>query len=234
MRSTWRRNAVAGALLIGVAAMLSSCGEDATAPAAAAPASHGPRARSMTQDEACIEGAPGCTPSGAHAKHTSDCTVCHAVAGRLSFRRTGPAYAAGQPAPTFDATAKTCSNVGCHSVAAGTFSYYFSVGGDGEPELYTVTYGGGAAQTTPSWYSTGAGCAACHGNPPRNGSSGSNAWHSGYHVGGPTDASNQCQFCHPDATGSNGVGTAITNPSLHGNGIVNVQANFRSSCFNCH
>jgi cytochrome c len=45
---------------------------------------------------------------------------------------------------------------------------------------------------------------------------------------------NQCQFCHPDATGTNGQGTAITNPALHGNGVYNVQASFTSACFGCH
>jgi hypothetical protein len=232
MRSTWRRNAVAGSLLIGVAAMLSSCGEDAVAPAAA-PASRGPRAL-LAQGDFCVD-ADSCTATGAHARHAGyDCKVCHFVGGRLAFQKTGPAYGTGLPAPTFDATAKTCSNVACHSVAPGTFSYYFWVGDD-EVELRTVSYGGGAAQTTPSWYATGVGCAACHPNPPRNGSTGSNVWHSGTHGSiDPNAATNQCQLCHPDATGSGGVGTAITNPSLHANGTVNVQANFRSSCFNCH
>ena len=32
----------------------------------------------------------------------------------------------------------------------------------------------------------------------------------------------------------NAAGTAITNPALHVNGIVEVQAAFQSSCFNCH
>lgn len=173
------------------------------------------------------------TGTGAHAKHAAfDCQVCHYVGGVLCFDTSGPAVSPGNPLPSFDATAKTCSNIACHGVPAGTFSYYFP-GGDGEPALNTVTYGGTMAPT-PSWYATGLGCSACHGNPPRYGSSGSNVWHSGYHAGTPTTASNQCQFCHPDATGSNGIGTAITNTSLHANGVVNVQARFTSSCFGCH
>lgn len=197
--------------------------------------------QSLTQDEVCLDGDPNCTPTGAHggpgttpAGHYGFyCTVCHKVGGRLVFDRNGPAYAAGKPAPTFDATAKTCSNVACHGVPSGTFSYWFP-DGTGEPVLNTVSYGG-TNVPTPSWYSTGAaGCEACHPNPPRNGSSGSNVWHSGYHAGLPTSASNQCQFCHPDATGANGIGTAITNPAQHGDGIVQVQVTFRSSCFSCH
>jgi hypothetical protein len=174
------------------------------------------------------------TGTGAHAKHaTFDCQTCHYVGGVLCFDINGPAVAPGQPLPSFDATAKTCSSVACHGIPAGTFSYYF-IGGDGEPVLNTVTYGGSTVPT-PSWYATGLGCAACHGNPPRNGSSGSNVWHSGYHGNqGPTGAYNQCQFCHPDASGSGGIGTTITNPVLHANGIVNVQATFRSTCFGCH
>jgi hypothetical protein len=134
----------------------------------------------------------------------------------------------GQPAPSFDPVAKTCSNVSCHMVPAGTFSYWFP-GGDGEEMLNTVPTGGSPA-TTPSWESTGESCDACHGNPPRNAS-----WHGGYHANqGPAGAYNQCQFCHPDATSTNGVATAITNPALHRNGIIEVTASFRSRCMGCH
>lgn len=194
------------------------------------------RPQALTADQVCIDGDPACTPSGAHAKHAAySCATCHAVAGRLSFQLTGPAYGAGQPAPTFDAVAKTCSNVACHVVPSGTFSFYFP-GGDGEPALETVSFGGGAAGTTPSWYSTGGGCTGCHKNPPDAPAGGKYVWHSGYHGGqGPTGANNQCQFCHPDAySPGTGIGTTITNPSLHKNGVVNVQATFRSSCFGCH
>ena len=188
--------------------------------------------QSLLADEVLPTGNCG-AGTGAHAKHAAfDCQVCHYVGGVLCFDSNGPAVAPGQPLPSFDATAKTCSNIACHGVPTGTFSYYFP-GGDGEPVLNTVTYGG-TTVATPSWYATGLGCGACHGNPPRNGSNGSNAWHSGYHAGGPTTAPNQCQFCHPDASGSGGIGTTITNPTLHANGVVNVQATFRSSCFGCH
>lgn len=167
--------------------------------------------------------------SGGPTKHGGyDCKTCHVVGGVFSFSPTGPAVAAGHPLPAFDNVAKTCANVACHGIYSGTFSYYFP-GGDGEPELKTVNYAGNGG-ATPSWYATGLGCASCHGNPPSNGT-----WHSGYHGGqGPTGAYNQCQFCHPDATGSGGHGTAITNTAMHGNGTVEVQARFTSSCFGCH
>lgn len=185
----------------------------------------------LVANQVCVDGDPLCTPTGAHAKHgVYACSVCHKVAGRLAFDRTGPAYGAGLPTPTFDAVAKSCSNVACHTVAPGTFSYWFQ-GGDGELQLITVSYGGGGRQT-PSWYSTGAAtCTACHDDPPETG-----VWHSGYHTGqGPTAAANQCQFCHPDASSpGNAIGDTITNPALHRNGTVEVQPTFTSRCFNCH
>ena len=201
---------------------------------------HAKRNAELTQDEVCLDGDPACTPSGAHGKHDSwttygnNCKICHKVGGRLVFDKNGPAYAAASPAPSFDATAKNCSNVACHGVPTGTFSYYFP-DGSGDPQLYTVTYSS-APRPTPSWNSTVAGCTACHDDPPKNGSNGGNAWHSGYHGGqGPTGARNQCQFCHPDASSpGNGIGNTITNPTLHANGTVNVQAPFTSQCFNCH
>lgn len=177
-----------------------------------------------------------CSPVAAHPRHGStSCATCHLCRGAgeesmggVVFDPVGAAVAAGQPPPAFSTATKSCTSVACHGVAAGTFAYYFP-GGDGEPELITFAYGGGP-QATPSWQTTGLGCGGCHGNPPRNAT-----WHGGYHAGqGPTGAANQCQFCHPDATGSNGVGTAITNAALHGNRVVDVVARWRSTCFGCH
>jgi hypothetical protein len=194
----------------------------------------------LTQDEVCLDGDPSCTPTGAHGKHGGyECQVCHNVGGRLAFARTGSnalAYGAGLGTPTFDATTKTCANVACHAVPPGTFSYNSYDWGLDQTVLVTVNYGS-ASRPTPSWYVTGAaGCTACHDDPPRNGSTGSNVWHSGYHGGqGPTGAYNQCQFCHPDASSPNsGIGDTITNATLHANGAVNVQVTFTTACFGCH
>ncbi len=204
----------------------------------------------LTQSEVCNDGDPNCVPTpaitGAHGVNAAmgtptahggyACAVCHKVGGLLVFDKNGPAYGAGMLKPTFDASAKTCSNIACHGVPAGTWSYYVYDWGLDQSVLTTLTVYGNSAGVTPSWYATGAaGCGACHGNPPRNGSSGSNVWHSGYHGGqGPSGPYNQCQFCHPDAYGTNGVGTTITNPALHGNGSYDVQARFTSTCFGCH
>ena len=197
------------------------------------------------------------TPTGAHGlpayvaggptRHGKyECRVCHLVGGVFAFNPNGPAVAQGKPLPNFDVSTKTCSNVACHGVPAGPFSYYFP-GGDGEPELNTVTVTGNDGGTTPSWYATGSvACSACHPNPPRNGTNGSNAWHSGSHANnqnvGPIGP-NACELCHnrlqnniysPIAQSSNGAGTAILIPALHGNGIYDVVARFRTQCFGCH
>lgn len=177
-----------------------------------------------------------CNPGGAHSKHASfACVTCHKVKGNLVgyFDPNGPAIiqptsdTPNPPAPSFDAVAKTCSNVACHGQPSGSFNYYFP-GGDGEPVLNTFTILA-AYPTTPNWYTSGMNCTACHGNPPVNGG----VWHSGQHAmtlaGG-----NDCQLCHSDATGSGGLGTAITNTALHRNGAVDVQAQFSSKCFGCH
>jgi hypothetical protein len=197
-------------------------------------------------------GLPGYVTGGPTQHGKYECKVCHLVGGVLAFDPDGPAVAPGNPLPSFDAITKTCSNVACHGVPSGTFSYYFpgnEMDPDGYPipELKTVTVYGNSGGTTPSWYATGSvACSACHANPPRNGTDGSNAWHSGFHANnqnvGPIGP-NACELCHnkyennvfsPIAQSSNGVGTAILIPALHGNGVYDVVARFRSQCFGCH
>jgi hypothetical protein len=181
----------------------------------------------------------GSNPSGAHSSHSAyDCQTCHKPHGFLIgwFDPNGPAFIKptpenpAPPPPSYDRTSQTCSNVACHGVPLGTFSYYFP-GGDGTPELKTVAYGGYV--TTPGWYSVGQGCFACHGNPP----SATGGWHrlDFPHVRG-VPSSQDCSFCHPDASGV-GVGTAITNPALHRNGVIDVQGKWNTRngrCFGCH
>jgi hypothetical protein len=196
--------------------------------------------------------------SGGPTKHGGyECKVCHYVGGVLMFDPNGPAVGQGKPLPTFDATNKTCSNVACHGVPSGTFSYYFpgnEMDEDGYPipDLKTVNVLGNSGGTTPSWYATGSvACSACHANPPRFGTDGSNAWHSGYHANnqnvGPTQP-NACELCHnrlntnntysaiaqSSGVGAATVGTAILIPGLHGNGVFDVVARFRQQCFGCH
>jgi hypothetical protein len=216
---------------------------------------------SMTQDE--VRSAP-CTTSdgtGAHPKHAGfDCKVCHMVGGLMCFDPAGPATAGTGTAPSFDATAKTCSNVACHGVKAGTFSYYIPGNEMDEegypiPELKTAPYGGNMAENTPSWYATGVGCTACHSNPPTYNNN-FYPWHSGNHANsqnmGAGPGPNACELCHNDtsvpygtwspiafsAVGTDGKvhGTQI-NPAAvaqHANGTATVYARFKSICFNCH
>jgi hypothetical protein len=185
--------------------------------------------------------------AGKHAAHVQiagvTCTTCHKRTCDqhdngvvdVVFDPSGPAVAAGNPVPAFDSTAKSCSNIACHIISAGTFSYYFPDGA-GNPVLTTVHIYGNTGGITPSWYAAGTSCTACHNDPPSNGTDGSNIWHSGYHGGqGPTGPYNQCQLCHPDASSpNNGIGDTITNPLLHRNGTYNVQPLFNSPCFSCH
>ncbi len=215
---------------------------------------------SMTQGE--VKTAP-CTTAdgtGAHPKHSGfACTVCHMVGGVMCFDPAGPATGTGT-APSFDTTAKTCSNVKCHGVAAGTFSYYYpgdEVDADGYPipVLKTVNVYGNPGGITPSWYSTGGGCTACHNNPPANGTDGSNAWHSGAHANNQnvgTINPNACELCHNDPTKPYGTWTPIAFSSVgadgmyhgyqinsaaaaqHANGTYTVYAKFVQQCFGCH
>jgi hypothetical protein len=177
------------------------------------------------------------SPSGAHPKHAAyACTACHTVGGSPCFDPSGPAVAAGNPAPAFDTSAKTCSSVACHGAYSGTYTYARWDWGLEDYEWITVAYagsGGGAA----SWFSPPGTttCASCHGNPPVN----TGHWHAPSH-GASLAAARKCETCHPDAVssvvGGTTVGVAInaTNAALHANGVVNVQAKFSSKCFGCH
>jgi hypothetical protein len=221
---TVRANALVGSFA-AVVVMAAGCGREPSSGSGGG----------VTQGEAVTSG-PTCSGTGAHDKHGfTSCTTCHVCGGIVQFDPNGPAVAPGKLPPSFDTSSKTCSSVACHGVPAGTYSYYFP-GGDGTPELKTVTYGGTAASTTPSWYATGIGCTACHGNPPAN-----YVWHSGSHGGG-----NQCELCHIDAVSQNGIATGLnpatncgpngTTPcaALHANGVLDVTAQFNSTCFGCH
>jgi predicted CxxxxCH...CXXCH cytochrome family protein len=168
------------------------------------------------------------------------CTGAGCVSPNVHLLAFAPrAIAPGRPLPTFDLATQTCSNVACHMVPAGTFTYW-SMGGDGEPAEAQVSYGG-VPVTTPNWDSATTGsCRACHTAPP---SPAAGAWHSGQH--GSTAAMNDCSLCHPDVVLVNGaleISTATTcGPTrtascaaLHRNGVVDVTPRWSSRCFGCH
>jgi predicted CxxxxCH...CXXCH cytochrome family protein len=227
----------------GVFLMASAC-QQAPAGATKGEAS-APDRQALTQDAVLPPGGT-CGATGAHAKHAfTDCFTCHACAGALQFDAAGPAVGAALPPPSFDATTKTCSNVACHAVPNGTFTYQFP-GGDGEPVESSVPYGGGASPSaTPNWYATGLGCGACH-RMPADGYH----WHSGLHGNGSATA-NACETCHSDAVGFTSTAGVVTSAAIattstcgplrdqpcapfHRNGTVDVTPRFTSACFGCH
>lgn len=233
---------IAGLLVTMALLSIYGCGDPGTAPTGTST-----KTTALTANEVCVTGGV-CDPSGAHGKHGAfDCRVCHMVGGKVQFapytsaKRLGAvAVIVGQPLPFFDPDTKTCSNVACHRVPPGTFTYPFP-GSDGEVEYNTVSYGDTAATTTPSWYLVGGSCTGCHGNPPVDPVTQlPRSWHIPMHANG---IPGNCQLCHPDAVGENGVGTAIVpdprnvpanQKAVHGNGKLDVAAQFRSACFGCH
>jgi len=174
-------------------------------------------------------------PTGAHMKHGAfACTACHLIPGSPCLDPAGPAAAPGKPAPAFDATAKTCSNVACHGAYSGTYTYGVWDYGIDDVVYVTVPYAGSGGAAN-SWFSTGSTCSTCHGNPPPP----TNNWHASNHASSMPNG-RTCEICHPDATsavvGGKTVGVSIkaASAALHGNGVVNVQAKFTSKCFGCH
>jgi predicted CxxxxCH...CXXCH cytochrome family protein len=180
------------------------------------------------------------TAVGAHQVHLNGsaisaaiaCTECHPVptttihaTGTVAFAWGGLATSGGAK-PSFDAASATCSSTYCHGNYQGTFNFTFPDAIQ-EPAPQIYSYAGGAG--SPRWSDGAMTCGSCHAMPPNNA-----VWHSGSHGGG-----NQCQLCHPDATGtisSSGIvtGAAITSPAQHVNGVVEISAVFKSTCFGCH
>jgi predicted CxxxxCH...CXXCH cytochrome family protein len=167
---------------------------------------------------------------GAHTKHVTagaisaavPCATCHVVPatalttghlnGSTATVTWGGIAASSGAAPAWNRATLTCASTYCHGGYSGVFNYDFW-------GPASAAYAG--ANASPRWTDGAMTCTSCHANPPQTGS-----WHSGLHGGG-----NGCDLCHPHV---NATGTAILNPALHVNGIVEVQAAFQSSCFNCH
>jgi len=176
---------------------------------------------------------------GAHAVHVAGtrvtlplgCEACHVrPASALSPGHVDAATASvvfggaatlGGANPSWSRVSGSCAATYCHGNYAGTFAYTFA------GEARSVDYAGPAA--SPGWTEGPMGCTGCHGNPPSR----YLAWH-GLHANGTIANANDCQTCHPDATGTNGKGTAITNLALHMDGKVDVTPRWTSRCFRCH
>jgi hypothetical protein len=120
----------------------------------------------------------------------------------------------------------SCSNVACHGTPGYTFTYSIQ-GGDGEAEPVSTAIPA-IYRDTPVWETTGQPCSACHDLRP-----GTGAWHRN-HANNSIPNANECSLCHANVSGTVATGLRIVNPALHGNGRVEVQPRWRSSCFNCH
>jgi predicted CxxxxCH...CXXCH cytochrome family protein len=197
---------------------------------------------------------PGVAPSEAPAVYAFGCANCHSVISGnhrngavevLLYEAAAPAgsmKARNATTAAFNATAKTCSNVYCHS------------SGQEAP----------AFVSTPGWYS-GAhlSCAGCHSNPPRYPSGGPGSltanshldladdgyetghfmgmpgpWHSSKHGGngwgaGEDTTAITCQTCHFDTTDP-----ASTGPSsfywLDTTGNYDLGGALGARCDSCH
>lgn len=173
-------------------------------------------------------------PHDLHVRRAgAECLDCHSphdgmFAPLVSF--SDRARLPGGPEPVLNAD-RSCSNVACHMVPAGTFSYW-TIGGDGEWAPATVAYGGVPVRTPPWPEATSDGCRACHGSPP---SPPAGPWHSGMHgnvAGGPLNA---CTLCHPSVELVNGTPAIRAGAeAMHRNGVADVRGRFTSRCFGCH
>jgi predicted CxxxxCH...CXXCH cytochrome family protein len=180
---------------------------------------------------------------GAHTKHLGAtlsaavaCTDCHRVpaealsAGHVDGSAVkmvfGGRATAGGALATWDAAAGRCASTYCHGNYSGTYTYSVWDWANEEPMTINWPYAGRRA--APAWSDGPMTCASCHGNPPPDGS----AWHSGYHGNRPEQK--ECQLCHPDAASVNGVGTSITDPARHIDGVVDVTRLLSGSCMDCH
>jgi predicted CxxxxCH...CXXCH cytochrome family protein len=180
---------------------------------------------------------PTATPTSAPAKYAFGCGNCHPINSNQHSMGSGSTtakvrlYEAAAPAgslkalnaptATFDATAKTCSGVYCHS--------------SGQEKTLTS---GPEYVVTPAWTSTAKiACDGCHANPPRyaNGGAGTatanghlsmaedgyetghflgllGPWHTSKHGGGtylapkPDASPITCETCHYETTDPAGRG----------------------------
>jgi len=223
---------------------------------------HGDPARSATAENPALPSAPPLdahgdpetisTRVGAHQAHLHasslafavGCAQCHTVPQSLAGHPTGvldltwgtlatgaitatvnvdPAFSCfSTTTPSY--SGGTCSATYCHGGYSGVFTY--NLPGTDPPILTSITYFGGAG--TPSWSGT-APCGSCHGIPPSLPGHPTPGWHSGQHGGG-----NDCSLCHPDATGTSASDAAITDPTRHIDGKVDLAPQFSSKCFGCH
>lgn len=194
-------------------------------------------------------------PDILHTKHQSfmnDCKACHNltnsfIASGTFFKDSSKgAFFPGGPNPAFTASgswnspktnvAASCSNIACHNVPAGIYTYWIYDWGADDYVAVSVNYGG-MSSATALWQDNAAtNCNSCHRIPPYS----ANVWHSGLHSNNTIIGANNCELCHPNAKsniapdGKTILSNYITAPSQHANGTLDVVAKFTSKCFGCH
>jgi predicted CxxxxCH...CXXCH cytochrome family protein len=129
--------------------------------------------------------------------------------------------------PVWTSASATCSSTYCHGNYSGTFSFTYAY----EPDSFNYT----GSSAAPAWNGGPMTCGSCHAMPPND-----KQWHNGNHGAG---GGNDCQLCHPDAIGTatlvpgSGVivtGLAITDPTRHVNGRIDLAPKWDDSCNVCH
>ena len=187
-----------------------------------------------------------------HQPYMNDCKACHdltnsfTASGTFFKDSTKGAFLPGGPNPVFMPSgswsspktnaAASCSNIACHSIPAGVFTYYIYDWGADEVVPISYNYGGMSGATALWQDKPDTNCKSCHNIPPYS----KNVWHSGSHGMQYMIGSNNCETCHPDAKssvapdGKTILSNYLTAPSQHANGTLDVVAKFTSKCFYCH
>jgi predicted CxxxxCH...CXXCH cytochrome family protein len=186
-------------------------------------ACHGTAGRPVTQTNPLLDSAPPVAPPGAaasvvgtHLLHLQDsairagvaCNNCHVVPSNPDHSIQFPPVIVFSPntlattqgaAPTYNATALSCSATYCH----GTFAFGAVAGNT------TATAAWNSAQTTPG---SAASCLVCHGMPP-----------TGHPALSGSITAATCNQCHPDTV--NADGTINVAGGRHMNGQSDVTGN---------
>ena len=175
-------------------------------------------------------------PDILHTKHQSfmnDCKACHNLSnsfiasGTFFKDSTKAAFLPGGLAPVFMPSgswsspktnaAASCSNIACHSIPAGVFTYYIYDWDADEVVPISYNYGGMSGATALWQDKADTNCKSCHNIPPYS----KNVWHSGSHGMQYMVGANYCETCHPDAKssvapdGKTIVSNYLTAPSQH-------------------
>ena len=239
MKQSIRQHWLAISVVIVAAVVVAACGQVTTseeAPVArrglrAAEADDRQAGRRPTCASTATRAARRPVRTGSTAASTARCAT-QWEGGSRSRRRPSPRpIGAGSPAPTFDATAEDLLERRLPRGAAGHVQLLLPrqrgrgrgrVSRRGAQDRELRRHAG--REHALLVRDRRAACTACHGNPPANGSDGSNAWHSGFHANnqnvgatGPQRTANSATTSHEARrdqlpsrrSAANGVGAEI-------------------------